>query len=84
MALERPFDDARWPDRDGHAECFLCGRRVDPLDKHRGSYEESPAGPALPIHLPCLNDYTDRPEIANMLYHIAINDMGRHVTPMAN
>ena len=57
MAAERPFDDARFPDLEGFAECFLCGRWVDPLDQNRGVYEEPPAGPLLPIHLACAAPY---------------------------
>ena len=38
MAGDRPFDDDRFPDQEGFACCFLCGRPVDPRDKQRGSY----------------------------------------------
>lgn len=69
----RPFDDGRFPDADRFADCFLCGRRVDPLDPKRGTYEEPPAGPQLPIHLPCLNG---RNSVAvGIAYHVALNEM---------
>lgn len=53
----RSFDDDRWPDADsGHACCFLCGRKVDPRDPHRGTYTGNAAAcQPLPIHLPCLD-----------------------------
>ncbi len=54
MGGERPFDDERWPDAEGFAACFLCGRKVDPRDPHRGSYTPNvSACEPLPIHLPC-------------------------------
>lgn len=53
MSGHRPFEDARFPDAEGFAECFLCGNKVDPRDPRRGTYEVSPAGSQAPIHLPC-------------------------------
>jgi hypothetical protein len=56
MGGERPFDDDRWPDQEGFAVCFLCGRRVDPRDSHRGTYtSNASACEPLPLHLPCLD-----------------------------
>lgn len=53
---ERAFDDARWPTLEGKAECFLCGRKIDPLDPLRGSYTPNHlACDGLPLHLPCAN-----------------------------
>lgn len=54
----RAFDDGRAADLDGRADCFLCGRKVDPLDPQRGSYTANAAAcEPLPIHLPCLDDH---------------------------
>jgi hypothetical protein len=69
----RPFDDGRFPDLEGFADCFLCGRKVDPMDDKRGTYEEPPAGPLLPIHIPCLHG---RNSLSVALeYHKALNEM---------
>lgn len=58
----RAFDDDRFPNLDGHACCFLCGRKVDPLDPHRGSYTPNAAAFAgLPAHLPCLEEAVKDP-----------------------
>jgi len=55
MADLRPFDDGRWPDLEGFADCFLCGRKIDPLDPQRGSYTANArAAQPLPAHLSCL------------------------------
>lgn len=62
MAGTRDFDDGRWPDQEGFAECFLCGRKVDPLDPLRGSYTpNAKAFSGLPAHLPCLETALDNP-----------------------
>lgn len=53
MTGSRPFDDDRWPDEEGFACCFICGRKVDPSDPNRGTYEIFPAGVKAPIHVPC-------------------------------
>lgn len=53
MSGNRAFDDDRFPDAEGFAVCFLCGRKVDPRDPKRGTYEIAPAGCQVPIHLPC-------------------------------
>ena len=82
MALVRPFDDGRYPDLDGKSECFLCGKPIDPLDPHRVTYEEYPAGPRLPLHGPCLNGKSG--PTVNQRYHEAITEMARHSTPMVN
>ena len=79
---DRPFDDGRWPDLAGFAECFLCGRWVDPLDPRRGTFAEVPAGPELPIHLPCL-DGREMPTV-NALYHRSLTTMAEHARPSAN
>jgi hypothetical protein len=51
----RAFDDGRFPDADGRAECFLCGRKIDPLDPRRGGYTPNHlAFDGLPAHLDCL------------------------------
>ena len=70
----RAFDDARWPDPIGFADCFLCGLPVDPLDANRGSYDEPPAGPPLKLHLPCLNGRTMLS--VSFYYRKAIAEMG--------
>lgn len=56
MSGNRAFDDDRWPeDETGHACCFLCGKKVDPLDPLRGRYSpNAKAFDGLPAHLPCL------------------------------
>lgn len=57
MSGPRSFDDDRWPDEENFACCFLCGRKVDPRDKNRGSYTmNNRACSPLPLHLTCLND----------------------------
>lgn len=54
MGGDRPFDDDRFPDEEGHACCFICGRKVDPSDPQRGSYTPNAAAACfIPIHLPC-------------------------------
>lgn len=54
---DRPFDDDRWPNEEGKACCFLCGKPVDPLDPKRGTYTPNVnACEALPIHIPCLDN----------------------------
>lgn len=74
--IERPFDDGRWPDPVGKADCFLCGKKVDPKDPLRGSYEIAPAGAALPIHITCLNN---RPMIqVEIAYRAALNEAVEH------
>jgi hypothetical protein len=81
MAGPRPFDDSRYPDLEGLAECFLCGHWVDPFDGKRGTFEESPAGPRLPIHLPCLEGR--RMIAVSLAYHKTLADMAAHATPQA-
>ena len=55
MAGDRPFDDERWPDQEGFADCFMCGRKIDPLDPQRGTYTANArACEPLPAHLDCL------------------------------
>lgn len=78
---DRVFDDGRYPDHESRGDCFLCGRVVDPLDPNRGAYDEPPAGPSLPIHLPCASNlFATLPEgVVKMklsyLYRTAIHDM---------
>ena len=76
MSGERPFDDDRWPeDHTGHACCFLCGRKVDPRDPHRGSYTMNKrACEPLPIHLPCLDGH-DMFQVQTM-FMAALTEMG--------
>lgn len=70
----RAFDDGRAPDLDGRADCFLCGRKVDPLDPQRGSYTaNASACEPLPIHLPCL-DGKDQTQVM-VAFMAAINTM---------
>lgn len=58
MSGKRPFDDDRFPDQEGYACCFLCGRKVDPRDPHRGGYTaKASACQVLPIHVPCIASY---------------------------
>lgn len=55
MSGERPFDDDRWPDEEGSAHCFMCGKKVDPLDKHRVTYTmNASACEPLPAHGDCV------------------------------
>lgn len=55
MSGERPFDDARWPDEEGFADCFMCGKKIDPLDPRRCSYTINHLGcEPLPAHGDCL------------------------------
>ena len=79
MSGERPFDDDRWPDFEGFACCFLCGRRVDPLDPHRGAYTSSTRDcESLPIHIPCIVPYFSREVLSpqvDILFRTAIAQM---------
>src|SRR5882762_10302823 len=62
MAGTRVFDDDRWPDNEGYACCFLCGRKVDPSDPHRASYSSNAAaGGFLPAHGQCLSARLSKP-----------------------
>lgn len=76
MSGERPFDDDRWPDEEGFACCFLCGRKVDPRDPQRGTYTPNAAAcEPLPAHLSCLagdSNHMVRVQVAAMT---AINQM---------
>ena len=76
MAGTRAFDDDRWPDQEMFANCCYCGKKVDPRDPRRGTHEEAPAGPQLPIHLACADNLT--PARRTWLYHRALNEMARH------
>lgn len=75
---ERAFDDARWPEEHtGHAECFLCGRKVDPLDPHRGRYApNAQAFDGLPAHLSCLEVAIKNPLQLEAVALKALNQMG--------
>jgi hypothetical protein len=75
MAGDRAFDDGRWPDQDGHTDCFICTHAVDPLDSNRGSYEIFPFGPRLPIHLRCAAGKSTL--VIEHLYRQALVDMER-------
>jgi len=74
---ERLFDDDRFPDAEGFACCFMCGRKVDPRDPNRGTYTPNAgACEPLPAHLSCLagdGHHMERVRIAAMT---AINQMG--------
>lgn len=57
MSGERPFDDGRWPDEEGYADCFMCGKKIDPRDPSRCSYSINAAAcEPLPAHRLCLQD----------------------------
>lgn len=76
MGGERPFDDDRWPDEEGFAVCFMCGRKVDPRDPARGSYTGNvKACEPLPIHLPCVDGIDITVVLAAFM--AAINQMGQ-------
>lgn len=79
MSGARPFDDDRWPDQEGFACCFVCGKKVDPRDPRRGTFTMNAAAcEPIPAHLDCLEgfggdeDKTVRIQIAFMT---AINEM---------
>jgi len=81
MSGERPFDDDRWPDEEGFACCFVCGRKVDPRDPFRGTFTMNARScEAIPAHLDCLEGFggdeekTVRIQVAFMT---AINEMSR-------
>jgi hypothetical protein len=63
MSGERPFDDDRWPDQEGFACCFLCGRKVDPRDSNRATYTpDARCCEPIPAHLtPCLEEAVKNP-----------------------
>lgn len=74
MSGERPFDDARWPDEEGFADCFMCGKKIDPLDKNRCKYTINHLGcEPLPAHGNCLFD--QRIEVVQTSFIQAINTM---------
>lgn len=77
MSGDRPFDDDRYPDSEGFATCFLCGRNVGPMDPQRGTYEIAPSGCQLPIHLPCASTFlANRPEVElEIAYRDALDKM---------
>ena len=73
----RPFDDDRYPDQEGFGACFICGKKVDPLDPNRGTYEVAPSGCQVPIHVPCAARFlSSRPEHElEILYRKALDEM---------
>ena len=78
MAGDRAFDDERWPDPDGKADCFLCGKVVDPLDPKRGTYSINPPDIRIPIHVPCVVPYFNGDQLSvkvEILYRKALDDM---------
>jgi hypothetical protein len=82
MAGDRTFDDDRWPDEDGHACCFLCGKRVDPKDPNRASYtSNAKAGGFLPGHGQCFSERLAKPggqieiEVAHRVALMAMSDV---------
>ena len=86
MSGERPFDDDRYPDEEGFGACFICGKKVDPRDPKRGTYELFPAGCQVPIHVPCAGAFLAirGPMHLEILYRSTINEMVLHATPMAH
>jgi len=81
MSGSRTFDDDRWPDQDGHACCFVCGKKVDPRDKDRGTYtSNAKAGGQLPGHLSCFERVLQQPggnivlEVAHRTALLAMSD----------
>jgi len=74
---ERAFDDDRFPDAEGFACCFWCGRKVDPADPNRVTYSpNATACEFIPAHKSCLagdGRHMERVMIAAMT---AINEMG--------
>lgn len=80
MAGTRAFDDGRWGDDEGFAECFICGKKIDPRDPSRGFYSEPPSGPDLAIHVPCAARIHPprgmlKREVLSIEYHKALNQM---------
>jgi len=74
---ERLFDDGRFPDSDGRAECFWCGRKVDPLDPKRVTYTPNAAAcEPLPAHESCLAGDSNHMERVRIAAMAAINQMG--------
>jgi hypothetical protein len=73
----RAFDDDRWPDQEGFAVCFLCGRRVDPRDPNRGTYTpNAKACESLVAHVtPCLQDAVADPDRLMALAMTALSQM---------
>lgn len=78
MGGDRPFDDDRFPDQDGHACCFLCGKKVDPRDPLRGTYTpNAKACEPLPAHLtPCLEEAVKDPVRLAVTAMSALQQMG--------
>lgn len=80
MSGERAFDDDRWPDEEGFACCFMCGRKIDPLDPARGTYGTYVGGVAfhepLPLHVPCADGV--EPTRIEVAYRTAMNQMGEN------
>lgn len=54
MSGERPFDDDRYPDEEGFACCFMCGKKVDPRDRDRVAYQLNAYVNPLPAHGNCI------------------------------
>ena len=83
MAGPRAFDDARWPDAEGFADCFICGHPVDPASKKRVEVAVTPLGSPrgldldvrLPAHEQCAKD-TPRQRRA-VLHQQALDRMAR-------
>lgn len=65
---ERAFDDGRFPDEEGYADCFICGKKIDPRDPKRGTYTMNrSAFDGLPCHLPCVfGQEIERTQVAFM------------------
>lgn len=77
MGGDRPFDDDRFADEDGHACCFMCGRPVDPRDPKRCSYTPNArACEPLPAHQSCLAGDSLHMERVRIAAMTAFNQMG--------
>lgn len=83
----RPFDDDRYPDAEGGACCFLCGRKVDPRDPGRGTYGiydktgRIPVHEPFPIHVSCA-DGKNSTQI-EVAFRAAFNQMGANAVKRA-
>lgn len=77
MGGDRPFDDDRWPDQEGFASCFMCGRKVDPRDPTRCTYSpNAPSCEFLPAHQSCLAGDSQHMERVRIAAMTALNQMG--------
>jgi hypothetical protein len=79
MSGERPFDDDRWPDEEGFAWCFKCGKKIDPLDSKRCTFTMNVrACEPIPAHQDCLEGYggdSHKTLQIQVAYMTALNEM---------